>query len=101
MSLLPNDPPESPMHVLVIHIGPVQEFIASARKCRDLWFGSWLISELARAVAKAIVDAENRPEADVLVFPGASVDNKNRSVANKIVARIAKPPKDIAVKADE
>jgi hypothetical protein len=27
------------MHVIVISIGPVQEFIASARKCRDLWFG--------------------------------------------------------------
>jgi CRISPR-associated protein Cmr2 len=30
---------------MVIGVGPVQEFIASARRSRDLWFGSWLLSE--------------------------------------------------------
>ena len=31
-------------HLLFVHIGPVQEFIAAARKTRDLWFGSWMLS---------------------------------------------------------
>ncbi|MGB2771816.1 MAG: type III-B CRISPR-associated protein Cas10/Cmr2, partial [Anaerolineae bacterium] len=38
-------------------IGPVQDFIATARKSRDLWYGSWMLSELAKAAAKAIADA--------------------------------------------
>jgi len=38
-------------HVLVISFGPIQDFIASARRCQDLWFGSYLLSELARATA--------------------------------------------------
>ncbi len=43
-------------HLIEIHIGPVQDFIAAARRSRDLWFGSWLLSELSKAVAKAIAD---------------------------------------------
>lgn len=83
------------MNILVIAIGPVQEFIESARKCRDLWFGSWLLSELARAAARGVVDAEQRDEAEVLVFPGASLTAHDRAVANKIVARIHAPPADV------
>ena len=51
-------------HLLLISIGPVQDFIAQARRTRDLWFGSHLLSELSRAAAKALtlLDAE-------LIFP--------------------------------
>ncbi len=45
-------------------IGPVQEFIATARRSRDLWFGSWLLSELSKSVAKACLDCGGE-----LVFP--------------------------------
>jgi len=55
-----------PQHVLVITLGPVQDFIASARRCQDLWFGSWLLSDLSRAVART-VDAF--AGGDALVFP--------------------------------
>ena len=41
-------------HLLAISVGPVQEFIAAARRTRDLWFGSYLLSEISRAVAKAV-----------------------------------------------
>jgi CRISPR-associated protein Cmr2 len=88
------------MQVLIIHIGPVQELIESARKCRDLWFGSWLLSELARAAARGIVDAEGRAEGDVLVFPGASVADTSRAVANRIVARINGPAAEVAAAAE-
>ena len=40
--------------LLAISIGPVQEFIAAARKTRDLWFGSTMLSEVARAAAAEI-----------------------------------------------
>ena len=72
-------------HVLVISLGPIQEFIASARRCQDLWFGSYLLSELARAAAKALPGA-------ALVFPdaqtAAAAPNRRAEVANKIVAVI-------------
>jgi CRISPR-associated protein Cmr2 len=66
---------------LVVSLGPVQEFIASARRCQDLWFGSWVLSDLARATAEGIVAAAGEGS---LVFPAALGDEL--SVANKIVA---------------
>lgn len=74
-------------HLLLIHIGPVQDFIATARKCQDLWFGSWLLSELARSVAESL--AHTVPGSGVLIFPG-EYKAKDASVANKILARL--PP---------
>ena len=43
-------------HLLSISVGPVQDFIAQARRTRDLWYGSHLLSELSRAAAKAVAD---------------------------------------------
>ncbi len=37
-------------YLFLCSIGPVQEFIATARKSRELWFGSWLLSELSPVV---------------------------------------------------
>lgn len=48
----------------VLSIGPVQDFIAAARRTRDLWFGSYLLSEISRAAAGAIADAGGQ-----LIFP--------------------------------
>ena len=73
-------------HLLLVSLGPVQDFIASARRGQDLWFGSWLLSDLAEAAA---IDIEKRVGSGALVFP-ASGEVRNgegsRSVANKIVA---------------
>lgn len=38
-------------HLLAGHIGPVQEFIAAARRCQDLWYGSHLLGLLATHAA--------------------------------------------------
>jgi len=51
-------------HLFVISIGSVQDFIAAARRTRDLWFGSHLLSEISKAAAKAIAD-----EGGKLIFP--------------------------------
>ena len=51
-------------HLYVLSIGPVQDFIAAARRTRDLWFGSYLLSEISRAAAGAIADAGG-----LLIFP--------------------------------
>jgi len=90
-------------YVLALSIGPVQEFIAAARKTRDLWFGSYMLSEICRATAKALT--ANGAE---LVFPPPqAVSNggpEKPAVANKIVAVIhgdRQPPAELAAKAKE
>jgi len=73
-------------HLINIAVGPVQEFIASARKLRDLWYGSFLLSELAKAVAGQL-----HAQGCELIFP-AITDPKDLNpgsplnVANKILA---------------
>lgn len=85
--------------LFLIAIGPVQEFISTARRSRDLWFGSWLLSELSKVAALEIVN-QNGP--DSLIFPSIDKDNLSDlevgsgfSVVNKIVAIIQQPPADL------
>jgi CRISPR-associated protein Cmr2 len=71
-------------------IGPVQDFIATARRSRDLWYGSWLLSELSKAVAKHIADTYGF---DRLIFPHPQkpeslAPNSPFNVPNRIVARL-------------
>ncbi len=42
-------------YLFQVGLGPVQSFIASARRSRDLAFGSSLLSELSKAAALQIV----------------------------------------------
>lgn len=72
--------------LLLIHVGPVQDFIASARKCRDLWFGSQLLSDLSAVVARAVVEASGLREDEALIFPGSLTPREDgaSAVANKI-----------------
>ncbi len=86
-----------PTYLIQITIGPVQEFIASARKLRDLWFGSHLLSELSKTVARKL----HRENAK-LIFPYLGSNDANQDnyleeklkkdsdliVANKILAEI-------------
>lgn len=71
-------------HLLVVAIGPVQTFIAQARRTRDLWCGSWLLSELSKATALALHRAGAQ-----LIFPAVhdAADlhpGSELSVANKV-----------------
>ena len=71
--------------IIVMSIGPVQEFIAAARRTRDLWFGSFLLSELSRAAAKRMHAAGGK-----LVFPSpenpSDLEDESFSVANIVLA---------------
>lgn len=71
--------------LLLISLGPVQEFIASARRCQDLWYGSWLLSDLAGAVAKAL---EAEPETDLIFPPSLGQSRERDNVANKILVEV-------------
>lgn len=52
--------------LLKLQIGPVQDFIAQARSTRDLWSGSYLLSWLMAAGAKALVAAAGANKAAVI-----------------------------------
>ena len=52
-------------YLVALSIGPVQSLIGAARRTRDLWCGSWLLSEAARAAARVL--HERHP--GCLIFP--------------------------------
>jgi CRISPR-associated protein Cmr2 len=71
-------------YLLVISLGPVQTFIAAARRCRDLWSGSWLLSEISKAAARAL-----QKEGAELIFPASDGNfepDSDLSVGNKVQA---------------
>lgn len=67
-----------------IAIGPVQDFIAAARRTRDLWYGSWLLSELSKTAARNLVDG-NR--GCTLIFPPSRPADAG-SIANKLLLEL-------------
>lgn len=76
-------------YIVILSIGPVQSMIASARRSRDLWSGSWLLSELAKACAKFFKD-----NGATLIFPFVEHDdnlkeNSDFSVGNKIQVQVS------------
>lgn len=74
-------------YLFLCSIGPVQDFIATARKSRDLGYGSWMLSELSKAAAKEVMELQG-----TLIFPTSDADLQAGSatnVPNKIVATIA------------
>lgn len=91
-------------HLLVISVGPVQDFIAAARRSRDLWFGSWLLSDLVRAAAREVVEAEGG-RIDSLIFPAAedaaALQSDELAVSNKVVALISSPPDVVGPRVEE
>jgi CRISPR-associated protein Cmr2 len=75
-----------PNHLLLVSLGPIQDFIATARRCHDLWYGSWLLSDLARTTAEAIAE---RCGAGAVIFPAGLASSADRpGVSNKILARV-------------
>lgn len=69
-------------YLLSISIGPVQDFIAAARKTRDLWAGSKLLSDISRDAAAALKKAG----ADLVFPPLSALEDEGVAVANKLVA---------------
>lgn len=54
-----------PQYLVTLSLGPVQSLIEAARRTRDLWCGSWLLSESARAAARVLHQAQP----GCLIFP--------------------------------
>ncbi|WP_144491748.1 type III-B CRISPR-associated protein Cas10/Cmr2 [Bacillus sp. WP8] len=71
--------------LMLFSIGPVQEFIAQARRTRDLWFGSFLLSELSKAGAKKFQELGG-----TLIFPVFNESSaESNNAPNKILGEIS------------
>ncbi|MEJ5370334.1 MAG: type III-B CRISPR-associated protein Cas10/Cmr2, partial [Bryobacteraceae bacterium] len=78
-------------YLLSISIGPVQDFIAAARRTADLYAGSQILQEVCKAAAMSIHESGG-----MLIFPsGPGADG-----ANKILARVEGDPKQVSQKAE-
>lgn len=84
----------SKQYLITLSIGPVQDFIAAARRTRDLWFGSFVLSEVSKAAASAFRDS-----GAILIFPASKTDltpNSTANVGNKLLIKITTDnPKEI------
>lgn len=94
---------DAPQYLVSIAVGPVQEFIASGRKLRDLWYGSNLLSELSKAVVRSLSAQDCE-----LIFPAVADPNQlaidsDLIVANKILAVTPKgvAPQEILTRAKQ
>lgn len=75
-------------YLLQIAIGPVQDFIAAARRTHDLWMGSRMLSELSKAVACCVRD-HVRDLGGSLIFPDAEqASSLSAGIANVILAEV-------------
>lgn len=91
-----------PKYLVTLSLGPVQSLIEAARRTRDLWCGSWLLSEAARAAARVLHNAQP----GCLIFP--SPDNPDQellpqrepgdsaNIANILRAEVTLPNADAA-----
>lgn len=81
-------------HLLLVTIGPVQDFIAQARRTRDLWHGSHLISELSRTVARTLTEDGAR-----LLVPALDAsDDELRPCWTPVRPETERPPEAVANK---
>ena len=80
-------------HLLLVTLGPVQDFIAQARRTRDLWYGSHLLSELGRAAARALVDGGAKP-----IFPALQAGDPQLVACLAPLRDDTTPPQNIANK---
>lgn len=74
-------------HLLAISIGPVQEFIAAARRTADLYAGSQLLVEIAREVTQTL-----EKNGASMIFPASSESDG----PNKILVVVDNDPRTVA-----
>ncbi len=84
-------------YLLTLSIGPVQSLIEAGRRTRDLWCGSWLLSEVSRAVAYALHQAQTgclifpcpeNPDTELLPQGSLNENSPSANIANVIRAEI-------------
>jgi CRISPR-associated protein Cmr2 len=79
--------------LLLVAIGPVQQFIGQARRMRDLWFGSHLLSEMSCAAARSLAASGWS-----LIFPALDPGDRELDRCDGTLREDGKPPLGIANK---
>lgn len=80
--------------LLLIALGPVQEFIEQARRTRDVWFGSWVLSHLSKKVAQTL-------PREGLIFPtGESLPSPDAQTIDPSAERISYSNQILAIVPD-
>ena len=95
-------------YLVALSVGPVQDFIAAARRTRDLWFGSHVLSEISKSAANAVFSEYGK---EALIFPAAENPSEDLQpcaagkaqdcfcVGNKVLFLIdTNSPEDITVR---
>lgn len=72
---------EPDQYMLMFTLGPVQPFIQQARKARDFWTGSLLLSKLMEAAMEGIEGKGKR-----FIFPATRVVREIPEIPNKYIA---------------
>jgi CRISPR-associated protein Cmr2 len=83
-------------YLLIFTIGPVQSFIASARKTQDLFAGSAILSHLTLLAYKRLVSAVQAPAFVEPVFPKFDTMSKDATNPNRFAALIKNFDGDLA-----
>ncbi|MEZ4851048.1 MAG: type III-B CRISPR-associated protein Cas10/Cmr2 [Bacteroidia bacterium] len=81
-------------HLFLLTIGPVQSFISQARKTRDLYAGSQILSQLTRAGIIAFEQVFPKKNEANIIFPTFKRDDKYVSLPNRFIGKIS--DKDLA-----
>ncbi|XSG75995.1 type III-B CRISPR-associated protein Cas10/Cmr2 [Herpetosiphon llansteffanensis] len=80
--------------LLLIALGPVQEFIEQARRTRDVWFGSWVLSHLSKKVAQTL-------PREGLIFPtGENLPSQDAQTIDPSAERISYSNQILAIVPD-
>jgi CRISPR-associated protein Cmr2 len=73
--------------LIEIAFGPVQDFIAAARRTADLWAGSRLLSEVARAAGQSLLN-----DGAQLIYPAEervrNRESHQSNISNVLLAQI-------------
>lgn len=82
---------ETKKHLFIFTVGPVQSFIAQARKTQDLYAGSQILSALVREAIEC-----KELEGCEVVFPIIlDKKDKNQSLPNRFVSIVEKPNNEL------
>lgn len=81
-------------YLIEIAFGPVQGFIASARRSRDLWAGSHMLSEIARAAGAELIAAKA-----TMIYPlqdrvERANDAENSNLSNVLLVQVEAASED-------
>jgi CRISPR-associated protein Cmr2 len=85
-------------HLFLFTIGPVQDFIAQARKTRDLYAGSQILSELLAEGMRAF--EKEFSSSGQIIFPKTELSQGTASLPNRFIGKITGNESELKPKAE-